>query len=85
MAAAADARQQEDELASTTALTTELSETVRNLREQLAQREQELKAARRWGELAAAQAQQTARAADRARRTADLARERVLRLGNTPE
>jgi hypothetical protein len=84
-AAAADARQQEDELASTTALTTELSETVRNLREQLAQREQELKAARRWGELAAAQAQQTARAADRARRTADLALERVLRLGNTPE
>ncbi|HEX9085949.1 MAG TPA: hypothetical protein VF867_00300 [Arthrobacter sp.] len=84
-AAAADARQQEEELASTTALAAELSETVRSLREQLARREQELKAARKWRELAAAQAQQTARAADRARRTADLARERVLRLGNTPE
>jgi hypothetical protein len=35
--------------------------------------------------LAAALAQQTARAADRERRKEVLARERVLRLGNTPE
>ena len=36
-------------------------------------------------ELASALAQQTARAADRQRRKEVLARERVLRLGNTPE
>ncbi|MDN4642905.1 hypothetical protein [Arthrobacter sp. PsM3] len=84
-AAAADARQREEELASAAALTTELSETVRELREQLARREQDLKAARKWRELATAQAQQAARAAEKARRTGDLARERVLRLGNTPE
>jgi len=84
-AAAEDARHHEEQLASTTALTDELSGTVRSLREQLSQREQELKAARKWRELAMAQAQQAARAADKARRTEDLARERVLRLGNTPE
>lgn len=83
--AAGDARKYEEELASTSALATELSETVRELREQLAQREQELKAARKWRDLAAARSQQSARAAEKARRTADLARERVLRLGNTPD
>jgi hypothetical protein len=84
-AAAGKARQSEEELASLTALTAELSDTVRGLREQLAQREQELKAAGKRRELAAAEAQQASRAAERARRTADLARERVLRLGNTPD
>jgi hypothetical protein len=83
-AAAGKARQINEELASLAALTTELSDTVRGLREQLAQREQELKAAGKRRELAEAEAQQAARAADKARRTADLARERVLRLGNTP-
>ena len=83
--AAAEARQDEEELASSTALASELSDTVRDLREQLALREQELKAARKRRELAAARAQQSARAAARAARTADLARERVLRLGNTPD
>ena len=67
-----------------TALATELADAVRTLREQLAEREQELKAARKRRELAAARAQQAARAAAKARRTEDLARERVLRLGNTP-
>ena len=84
-AAAGEARKHEEELASSTTLTTELSDTVRKLREQLAQGEQELKAARKRRELAAAQAQQAARAADKSRRTEDLARERVLRFGNTPD
>lgn len=84
-AAAAEARQDEEELASSTARASELSDAVRQLREQLALREQELKAARKRRELAAARAQQSARAAARAARTADLARERVLRLGNTPD
>ncbi|MET1064648.1 MAG: hypothetical protein ABWX85_06725 [Arthrobacter sp.] len=84
-AAAEEARQAEEALATSTALSAELSDTVRQLREQLARSEQDLKAARKRREHAAAQAQQANRAADRARRTADLARERVLRLGNTPE
>lgn len=84
-AAAGKARQSDEELASLTALTAELSDTVRGLREQLARREQELKAAGKRRELAAAETQQAARAAEKARRTADLARERVLRLGNTPD
>ncbi|BCW65775.1 hypothetical protein NicSoilB4_05380 [Arthrobacter sp. NicSoilB4] len=84
-AAALEARQDEEELASLTALTTELSDTARRLRGQLAQCEQELKAAGKRRELALAEAQQAARAAEKARRTADLARERVLRLGNTPD
>ncbi|WP_346926031.1 hypothetical protein [uncultured Arthrobacter sp.] len=84
-AAAGEAQQDEEELAALTALTTELSDTARRLGEQLARCEQELKAARKRRDLAAAEARQAARAADRARRTADLARERVLRLGNTPD
>ena len=83
-AAAQESRQQEEELAESTALATELTDAVRTLRGQLAEREQELKAARKRRELAAARAQQAARAAAKARRTEDLARERVLRLGNTP-
>ena len=83
-AATRESRQQEEELAESTARATGLADAVRTLREQLAEREQELKAARKRRELAAARAQQTARAAARARRTEDLARERVLRLGDTP-
>ena len=83
-AAAQEARQREEELSASTALATELADAVRTLREQLSEREQELKAARKRRELAAARAQQAARAAAKARRTEDLARERVLRLGNTP-
>ena len=84
-AAAREARQGEEDLASLTALTADLTDTARRLRGQLAQCEQELKAAGKRRELAAAGARQTARAAEKARRTADLARERVLRLGNTPD
>ena len=83
-AAAQEARELEEELAGSEALATELADAVRTLRDQLSEREQELKAARKRLELAAARAQQAARAAAKAGRTEDLARERVLRLGNTP-
>jgi len=65
--------------------TTRLADETRELRRRLDQAEAELKGARKRHELAAALAQQTARAAERQRRKAVLARERVLRLGNTPE
>ncbi|MFF2030665.1 hypothetical protein [Arthrobacter sp. NPDC058192] len=65
--------------------TTRLADETRELRRRLEQAEAELKGARKRHELAAALAQQMARAADRQRRKAVLARERVLRLGNTPE
>jgi hypothetical protein len=83
-AAAQESRQQQEELAESAALAAGLADAVDTLRKQLAEREQELKAARKRRELAAARAQQAARAAAKTRRTEDLARERVLRLGNTP-
>lgn len=73
------------ELAEVTAETTLLADEVRELRRRLDAAEAGLKTARKNHELAAALAQQTARAADRQRRKEVLARERVLRLGNTPE
>jgi hypothetical protein len=73
------------ELAEATAETTRLADEVRELRRRLDAAEAGLKTARKDQELAAALAQQTARAADRQRRKEVLARERVLRLGNTPE
>ncbi|QDY89262.1 hypothetical protein E7Y32_02810 [Arthrobacter sp. UKPF54-2] len=54
------------------------------LREQLARAETGLREARKRLDQASAAAQQAARAADKDRRREDLARERVLRLGNTP-
>ena len=84
-AAAGDTRQHEEELAESTALAAALADAVDTLRGQLAEREQELKAARKRRELAVARTQQAARAAAKAQRTEDLARERVLRLGNTPD
>lgn len=83
--ATAEALQHEEELAESTALAGDLADAVDALRQQLATREQELKTARKRRELAAARAQQTARAAAKTRRAEDLARERVLRLGNTPQ
>ena len=86
-AAAADeeARRATAELADAAADTTRLADEARELRRRLELAEAELKGARKRHELAAAMAQQTARAADRERRKEVLARERVLRLGNTPE
>ncbi|MDQ0822750.1 chromosome segregation ATPase [Arthrobacter sp. V4I6] len=83
--AAEDALRSGQELDETRALTSELAEAARSLRKQLEQTELDLKSARKRQELLAAQAQQAVRAADRARRQEDLARERVLRLGNTPD
>ncbi len=73
------------ELAEARAESTRLADEARELRRRLDVAETELKGARKRHELAAALAQQTARAADRQRRKEVLARERVLRLGNTPE
>jgi hypothetical protein len=73
------------ELAEATAETSRLADEVRELRRRLDAAEAGLKTARKDHELASALAQQTARAADRQRRKEVLARERVLRLGNTPE
>jgi hypothetical protein len=73
------------ELAEATAESTRLADEARELRRRLDVAETGLKAARKRHELAAAMAQQAARAADRQRRKEVLARERVLRLGNTPE
>jgi hypothetical protein len=61
-----------------------LTEETARLKEELARAEDGLRQARRRLELATASAQQAARAADKDRRREDLARERVLRLGNTP-
>lgn len=83
-AVAEDALRYGQELDETTALASELADTARSLKQQLEQTELDLKAARKRQELLTAQAQQAVRAADRARRKEDLARERVLRLGNTP-
>lgn len=82
-AAAREAGELEEELAGATIRATGLEDAVRELRKELAQREQELKAARKHREVAAARAQQAARYAAKARRSEDLARERVLRLGDT--
>lgn len=80
-----EARRAAAELAEATAETTRLADEARALRRRLDAAETGLKGARKRAELAAAVAQQTARAADRERRKEVLARERVLRLGNTPE
>jgi hypothetical protein len=80
-----EARSAATELAEATAETTRLADEARELRRRLDAVEAELKGARKRHELAAALAQQTSRAADRQRRKEVLARERVLRLGNTPE
>jgi predicted nucleic acid-binding Zn-ribbon protein len=86
-AAAADeeAGRAASDLAEAKTDTTRLADETRELRLRLDQAEAELKGARKRHELAAALARQSARAADRQRRKAVLARERVLRLGNTPE
>jgi hypothetical protein len=83
--AAAETRRYEEELAEATAAAATLAGETQSLREQLERTEEELKAARKRREVVAARAQQAARAADKERRKEDLARQRVLRLGNTPE
>jgi hypothetical protein len=79
------ARHAAAELADAAAEISRLGDETRELRRRLELAEAGLKDARKRHELAAALAQQTARAADRQRRREVLARERVLRLSNTPE
>jgi hypothetical protein len=62
-------------------LTADASET----RQRLRALEASLEAVRKERETAAAEAKQSVRAADKSRRTAMLAKERVLRLRNTPD
>ena len=83
--ASEDALRGEEELNEATAEAARLADEARALREQLARTDEDLKSARKRREVAAAVAQQAARNADRERRKEVLARERVLRLGNTPE
>jgi len=80
-----DALRREEQLSKATAEAARLADEARALREQLARTEEDLKSARKRREVAAAMAQQATRTADRERRKEVLARERVLRLGNTPE
>jgi hypothetical protein len=84
-AANEEARRAAAELADATSEISRLGDETRQLRRRLELAEAGLKDARKRHELAAALAQQTARAADRQRRREVLARERVLRLSNTPE
>lgn len=64
---------------------TRLGDEARSLRARLKEVDEEFELARRLRESAAAQRQLAARAADKERRAEDLARERVLRLRNTPD
>ena len=60
-----------------------LTAQARDLRARLQSAEEQLERTRKLREIAAAEAKQSARAADKAQRSAVLAHERVLRLGNT--
>lgn len=87
-AAAADkagreARERVSELETLEADFERLTDEVRELRARLKSSEELLERTRKLREIAAAEAKQSARAADRAQRSAMLAHERVLRLGNT--
>ncbi|MFP3460546.1 hypothetical protein R5O87_06835 [Arthrobacter globiformis] len=79
--AARRARAQEEAAADFVRLTAE----VNDARQRLRALEQSLDAARKERETAAAEAKQYARAAEKSERSAVLAKERVLRLRNTPD
>ncbi len=84
-AAVQAAEQRGQDLAAAGARVSRLAEEVRALQAALARTEEELKQARKEHTLAEAEAGQSVRAAGKAMRQEVLARERVLRLGNTPE
>jgi hypothetical protein len=77
---AAERREQLDEVE---ANFSRLTAQARDLRARLQSAEEQLERTRKLREIAAAEAKQSARAADKAQRSAVLAHERVLRLGNT--
>ncbi len=83
--AAEEAVHRSQERADAAASVARLADEVGTLQAQLARAAEELKRARKAHEAADADALQSARSADKARRKESLARERVLRLGNTPE
>ena len=79
--AARRAQAQEDAAAAFVQLTADVNEA----RQRLRALELSLDAARKQRETAAAEAKQYARAAEKSERSAVLAKERVLRLRNTPD
>ena len=83
--AAEEAVHRSQERADAAASVARLADEVGTLQAQLARAVEELKRARKAHEAADADALQSARSADKARRKESLARERVLRLSNTPE
>jgi hypothetical protein len=83
--AAEEARQRTAEFEEAEKEMARLGEEARSLRARLKQVDEEFEAARRRRESAAAQKQLAARAAEKGLRAEDLARERVLRLRNTPD
>ncbi|MBT2520738.1 hypothetical protein [Arthrobacter sp. ISL-28] len=83
--AAREAQEREEALEEATAEFTRLAAEVRETRQLLTALEDSLNTLRKDRETAAAEAKQAARAADKSQRTAMLAKERVLRLRNTPD
>ncbi|MEW9872315.1 hypothetical protein [Arthrobacter sp. HS15c] len=77
------AQQRLDELTAAEADFARLTQEAQELRATLKSTEEQLERTRKLKATAAAEAKQAARAADKAQRSAMLARERVLRLGNT--
>jgi hypothetical protein len=82
-AAVREAAERREQLDEAEANFSRLSAQARDLRARLQSAEEQLERTRKLRETAAAEAKQSARAADKAQRTAVLAHERVLRLGNT--
>lgn len=83
LAASEDAAAAENRLEEVEAELGRLAERSRKLREELKNLDRELDRARKERETAAIEAQQSSRAADKGRRTEELARQRVLRFRNT--
>jgi hypothetical protein len=83
--AAEEARQRTADFDEAETALTRLGDEARSLRARLKTVEEEFELARRRRESAAAQMQLAARAAEKGQRAEVLARERVLRLRNTPD
>lgn len=82
-AAVREAAERREQLDEAEANFSRLTAQARDLRARLQSAEEQLERTRKLRETAAAEAKQSARAADKAQRSAVLAHERVLRLGNT--
>ena len=83
--AAEEARGRIEEFEEAASTLTRLGEEARSLRERLKKVDEEFEQARKRRESAAAQMQLASRAAEKVQRAEMLARERVLRLRNTPD